>query len=68
MVAAVNQLGGRTGTGAGYRNVQAAMAQLRGLVGTVPVFAEGRKLYGRIGFDRAQLVRLTNLALLKSGL
>ena len=47
-------------------NVEAARAQLRSLVGTVPVFAEGRKLYGRIGLDRAQLLRSTNPGLLES--
>jgi site-specific DNA recombinase len=47
-------------------NVEAARAQLRGLVGTVPVFAEGRKLYGRLGLDRAQLLRSTNPGLLES--
>jgi hypothetical protein len=47
-------------------NVEAARAQLRGLVGTVPVFAEGRKLFGRVGFDRAQLLRSTNPGFIES--
>jgi hypothetical protein len=41
-------------------NVEAARAALRGLVGNVSVFAEGRKLYGRIGLNPAQLLRTSN--------
>jgi len=47
-------------------NVEAARAQLRDLIGAVPVFAEGRKLFGRIGFDRAQLLRSTNPGFIES--
>jgi hypothetical protein len=36
-------------------NAEAARSALRGLVGNVSVFAEGRKLYGRIGLNRAAL-------------
>jgi hypothetical protein len=38
-------------------NVEAARRALRGIVGTVSVFAESGKLYGRIGFNSAQLLR-----------
>ena len=41
-------------------NVEAARSALRGLVGNVSVFAEGRKLYGRIGLNPAQLLRTSN--------
>lgn len=47
-------------------NVEAARTALRGLVGTVPVFAEGRKLYGRLGLDHAQLMRSSNPHLIES--
>jgi hypothetical protein len=42
------------------------MSALRGLVGNVSVFAEGRKLYGRIGLNRAQLLRKSNLGFIES--
>jgi 2-methylcitrate dehydratase PrpD len=45
-------------------NVEAARAALRGLIGPVPVFAKEGKLYGRDGFDSAQLVRKSNRTLL----
>jgi hypothetical protein len=47
-------------------NVEAARTALRGLVGTVPVFAEGRKPYGRFGLDRAQLMRSSNPGFIES--
>ncbi len=37
-----------------------------GLVGTLPVFAEGRRLYGRLGLDHAQLMRSSNPHLIES--
>lgn len=39
---------------------------MRRLVGTVPVFAEGRKLYGRFGLDHAQLMGSSNLGFIES--
>jgi hypothetical protein len=50
----------------GGSNVEAARTALRGLVGTVPVFAEGRKLYGRLGLGHAQLMRSSNPHLIES--
>jgi len=47
-------------------NVEAARTALRDLVGTVPVFAEGRKPYGRLGLDQAQLMRSSNPHLIES--
>jgi hypothetical protein len=46
--------------------VEAARTALRSLVGTIPVFAEGGKLYGRIGFNSAQLLRTSNPGLIAS--
>ena len=45
---------------------QTSRTALRGLVGTVPVFAEGRKLYGRFGLDHAQLMRSSNPGFIES--
>ena len=42
-------------------NVEAARSALRGLVGNVSVFAEGRKLYGRSGLNPAPLLRLVSI-------
>ena len=39
---------------------------VRGLVGNVSVFAEGRKLYGRIGLNPAQLLRTSNPGFIES--
>lgn len=50
----------------GGSNVEAARTALRSLVGTVPVFAEGRKLYGRIGFNAAQLLRSSSPGFIES--
>jgi hypothetical protein len=47
-------------------NVEAARSALRGLVGNVSVFAEGRKLYGRIGLNPAQLLRTSNPGFIES--
>jgi hypothetical protein len=47
-------------------NVEAARTALRGLVGSVSVFAEGGKLYGRIGLDAAQLLRSSNPEFIES--
>jgi hypothetical protein len=47
-------------------NVEAGRAALRGLVGNVSVFAEGRKLYGRIGLNPAQLLRTSSPAFIES--
>jgi hypothetical protein len=47
-------------------NVEAARSALRGLVGNVSVFAEGRKLYGRIGLNPAQLLRTSNAGFIES--
>lgn len=43
-------------------NVEAARSALRGLVGKVSVFAEGKKLYGRTGLNPAQFLRTSNQA------
>jgi hypothetical protein len=47
-------------------NVEEARAALRGLIGPVPVFAKEGKLYGRDGFNSAQLVRKSNPDLIGS--
>jgi site-specific DNA recombinase len=47
-------------------NVEAARSALRGLVGNVSVFAEGKKLYGRIGLNPAQLLRTSNPGFIES--
>jgi hypothetical protein len=48
-------------------NVEAAARiALRGLVGNVSVFAQGRKLYGRIGLDPTPLIRSANPGFIES--
>jgi hypothetical protein len=41
-------------------NIEAARAALRSLVGTIPVFEDTGKLYGRIAFDPTPLFRSRN--------
>jgi hypothetical protein len=41
-------------------NIEAARAALRSLVGTIPVFEDAGKLYGRIGLDPTPLFRSRN--------
>ena len=41
-------------------NLEAARSALRSLVGSIPVFEQDGKVYGRIGFNAAPLVRVSN--------
>jgi hypothetical protein len=47
-------------------NIEAARVALRALVGSIPIFAEGGKIFGRIGLDLAQLFRSSNPRFIES--
>jgi hypothetical protein len=47
-------------------NMEAARVALRALVGSIPIFAEGGKIFGRIGLDLAQPFRSSNPRFIES--
>jgi hypothetical protein len=47
-------------------SIEAARVALRALVGSIPIFAEGGRIFGKIGLDPAQLFRSSNPQFIES--